>query len=225
MHFPTVPLTIQWLSPHSLIWRIKNTHTRKLSDKTGSDSNERDHHTVPKLYLTFDDGPIPEVTPQVLEILKRYNAKATFFCVGDNVRKYPQVYDLILKDGHSTGNHTYSHLKGIKTDNQQYFKDIEKCRELVHSDLLRPPYGKIGYHQVKVLEKNYKIIMWSVLTGDYDHKLTKEEVLDNAINHCKDGSIIVFHDSIKAYDRMIYALPALLEHCSLKGFRFDKISL
>lgn len=225
MHFPTVPLTLQWLSPHSLTWRIKNTHNKTLKGKTDIDSVNNNHEQTPTLYLTFDDGPIPEVTPQVLEILKRYNAKATFFCVGDNVRKHPQVYDLILKDGHSTGNHTYSHLKGIKTGNEQYFKDIEKCSELVHSNLLRPPYGRISYHQVKVLEKQYKIIMWSVLTGDYDHQLTKEEVLDNAIKHSNDGSIIVFHDSIKAYDRMIYALPALLEYYSSKEFKFDKISL
>jgi peptidoglycan/xylan/chitin deacetylase (PgdA/CDA1 family) len=164
------------------------------------------------------------VTPQVLEILRNHNAKATFFCVGDNVSKHPEVYAQVLKEGHATGNHTFSHLKGNKTNDEHYFNDIDKCSELIKSPLFRPPHGRIKLSQIKHLKHKYKLIMWSVLTGDYNHKLSKEQVLSNAIRYTKDGSIIVFHDSLKASDRMLYALPRMLEHFTAKGYRFEKIA-
>lgn len=206
MHFSTIPKTLQYLTPSGLIFQVK--------PEAGT----------PALYLTFDDGPIPEVTPLVLDILKSYNAKATFFCVGDNVRKYPDLFERVKADGHSVGNHTFSHLNGHYTDNDLWYEDIEKGQELICTNLLRPPYGRIRYKQIKYLRAKYKIIMWSVLTGDYDHQLTKEQVLENALKYSHNGSIIVFHDSIKASERMLHALPKVLEHFTNKGYRFKAIN-
>jgi peptidoglycan-N-acetylglucosamine deacetylase len=219
MHFPTVPFAVRLLSPSALNWSIKDP-VPKPDRVTGKDINN-----TKKLYITFDDGPVPEVTPQVLDILKEYDAKATFFCVGDNVRKYPEIYKMVLDDGHATGNHSFSHLNGSKTDNATWYADIEKCSEYVHSSLFRPPHGRITYKQVKYLREKFKIIMWSVLTGDYNHSLSKEMVLDFALKYSKSGSIIVFHDSIKASERLLYALPRVLEHFSKLGFSFEKISI
>lgn len=205
MHFATVPFAVRLFSPRGLFWSLKC----KTQEKS--------------LYLTFDDGPVPEVTPQVLSILAQYNAKATFFCVGDNVRKHPEVFKAILDAGHAVGNHTYSHLNGSKTNESDWYADIEKCDALISSDLFRPPYGRISWKQVKNLRKKYKIIMWSVLTGDYNHNLTKEMVLDFALKYSNDGSIIVFHDSIKASERMLFALPKVIEHFTNKGYTFRSI--
>lgn len=215
MHFPTVPFAVRLLSPAALNWRIKDTF-----EETGPGKK-----AIKRLFLTFDDGPVPEVTPLVLDILKKYNAKATFFCVGDNVRKYPEVYKRVLDEGHATGNHSFSHLNSSKTDTATWYADIEKCTEYVHSPLFRPPHGRITYKQVRHLSKKFKIIMWSVLTGDYNHSLTKEMVLDYALKYSKSGSIIVFHDSIKASERMLYALPRVLEHFSKLGYSFEKLSI
>lgn len=176
-----------------------------------------------QIFLTFDDGPIPEVTPDVLQILEQFNAKATFFCVGDNVAKHPDIYQQVLDSGHATGNHTYHHLIGWKTSVEDYVKDINKCKTLVDSSLLRPPHGRIRPSAIKYLRNDYRIIMWSVLTGDYDKALTPEKVLKNAIDHTTAGSIVVFHDSLKAADRLFYALPRFLEHFSKKGFTFSII--
>ena len=173
-----------------------------------------------EIYLTFDDGPHPEITPQVLDILDKYNAKATFFCVGDNVRKHPDTYELILKKGHKTGNHSYSHSNGWKVSNVDYFDDIKKASKLVKSDLFRPPYGRITPSQIKFLKTKYRIIMWSVLTYDYSKKVNKEQCLKNSIIKTKPGSIIVFHDSLKSADNMLYALPLFLKHFTDKGFVF-----
>jgi peptidoglycan/xylan/chitin deacetylase (PgdA/CDA1 family) len=172
------------------------------------------------LYLTFDDGPIPEVTPWVLEQLERFNAKATFFCIGNNVRKHRSVYERILQSGHSVGNHTYHHLNGWSTFNSDYFKDIELCNRLVGSELFRPPYGKIRPTQIARLKYKYRIIMWDVLSRDYDRNLTGETVLNTVLENARPGSIIVFHDSLKAEERLRYALPKVLEHFSAKGYRF-----
>ncbi|MDY0103711.1 MAG: polysaccharide deacetylase family protein [Lentimicrobium sp.] len=176
-----------------------------------------------QIFLTFDDGPIPEVTPVVLQILEQFNAKATFFCVGDNVEKYPDIYQQILDSGHATGNHTFHHLNGWKTSVEDYVKDINKCESLVNSNLFRPPYGRIRPSTIKHLRNDYRIVMWSVLTGDYDKMLAPDKVLENAIGHTTDGSIVVFHDSLKAADRLYYALPRFLEHFSQKGFTFSTI--
>jgi peptidoglycan-N-acetylglucosamine deacetylase len=175
------------------------------------------------LYLTFDDGPIPEVTPWVLEQLANYDAKATFFCVGDNVRKYPSVFQQVLDEGHSVGNHTYNHLSGWSTDNIPFFHNIRHCARVVNSGLFRPPYGRLTPSQTQFLTRHYRIVMWDVLSGDFDQSISKEDVFDNVILSAKRGSIIVFHDSLKAKERMQYALPRVLEHFSAKGYRFENL--
>jgi len=175
------------------------------------------------LYLTFDDGPVPEATPWVLETLKKYNAKATFFCVGDNVRKNPSIYNQILKDGHSVGNHTFNHLNGWTTKPEDYVNNIEKAAELINSNLFRPPRGLFKNSHFQLLKQKYKVIMWSVLSVDYDKSLSQKQCLKNVIDNAKPGSIIVFHDSIKAWKNMNYALPKVLEHFSNQGYQFKAI--
>ena len=172
------------------------------------------------VYLTFDDGPIPEVTPWVLEQLKAYGAKATFFCVGDNVRKHPDVFQEVLKQGHAVGNHTYNHKNGWGTDNIEYFHNIRNCARLVKSNLFRPPYGRLMPKQAQFLQRHYKIIMWDVLSGDFDIDISKDQCLNNVISKSKQGSIIVFHDSIKAFGTLQYVLPKVLEHFNAKGYQF-----
>ncbi|MGB0881549.1 MAG: polysaccharide deacetylase family protein [Vicingaceae bacterium] len=174
-----------------------------------------------KIYLTFDDGPIPEVTEWVLEVLKQYQIKATFFCIGDNVQKHPLIYQRILNEEHTVGNHTYNHLKGWKTKKEVYFKNIETCANLVNSTLFRPPYGRIKKSQLKVIKEDYKIIMWDVLSGDFDAKTSPEQCYNNVIKHTKSGSIIVFHDSLKASKNLQYALPKAIEYLLKKGFVFE----
>ena len=175
-----------------------------------------------EVFLTFDDGPIPEVTPWVLESLKKFNAKATFFCVGENVKKYPDIFLQIKEAGHRIGNHTKNHLNGWKSINKDYFENIEQCNELVSSDLFRPPYGKIKPSQITYLKSKYKLIMWNVLTKDYD--VSREgEYCFNQTKKSKAGSIIVFHDSIKAEPRLKFALPKCLEYLSNEGFSFSAI--
>ncbi|GAB1404128.1 polysaccharide deacetylase family protein [Lentimicrobium sp.] len=177
-----------------------------------------------QIFITFDDGPVPEITPEVLRILSSFKARATFFCVGENVSKHPQVYEQILKAGHKTGNHTYNHLNGWKTRQEDYLQNIARCRELINSNLFRPPYGRINPWHIPVIKKQgYKIVMWSVLTQDYDASLTAGQVLDNALKYTNDGSIVVFHDSVKAADRMLYALQGFLEHFGKKGYRFEAL--
>ena len=176
------------------------------------------------LYLTFDDGPIPEVTPWVLEQLAKYNAKATFFCVGDNVGKYPSVFQQVLAEGHSVGNHTFNHLSGWNTDNIPFFHNIRHCAHLVNSGLFRPPYGRLTPSQTQFLTRHYRIVMWDVLSGDFDTNISKENVFDNVILSAKRGSIVVFHDSLKAFERLEYALPRVLEHFTAKGYRFESLN-
>lgn len=175
------------------------------------------------VYLTFDDGPIPEVTPWVLDQLRRYNAKATFFCVGDNVKKHPEVYTQILKEGHRTGNHTMNHINGWTNFNRDYFRNIEECSRYVKSDLFRPPYGKIRPTQIRKIGKEYKIIMWDVLTHDYDPKESGEDCFRRVRKNVRPGSVIVFHDSLKAEKNLRYALPATLELLSKENYRFLSI--
>ncbi len=176
------------------------------------------------LYLTFDDGPIPEVTPWVLEQLAKYNAKATFFCVGDNVRKHPSVFQQVMAEGHSIGNHTYNHLSGWNTDNIPFFHNVRHCAHLVNSGLFRPPYGRLTPSQTQFLTRHYRIVMWDVLSGDFDVNISKENVFENVILSAKRGSIVVFHDSLKAFDRLEYALPRVLEHFTAKGYRFESLN-
>ncbi len=181
-----------------------------------------------KIYLTFDDGPIPEVTEFVLEILEKYQAKATFFCIGDNISKNPSIFQQILKDGHSVGNHTFNHLRGWATEDVAYLENVVKCQTEIqknghHTKLFRPPYGRIKLKQANALLLDYEIVMWDVLSGDFSQNLSPEIVLKKTIKHTEAGSIILFHDSIKANERMSYALPRFLEHFSTQGFQFSKL--
>lgn len=177
------------------------------------------------IYLTFDDGPIPEITPWILDCLKEYQVKATFFCVGENIKKHPEIFDRILAEGHAVGNHTYNHLRGWDSEDQIYFQNIEKCEKLTNSRLFRPPYGRAKKSQMKTLAQDYKIIMWDVLTGDYDPKISPEQCYKNCVNYTRNGSIIVFHDNIKAINNVKYALPKSIEQLLRKGYRFKTLSL
>jgi peptidoglycan/xylan/chitin deacetylase (PgdA/CDA1 family) len=175
------------------------------------------------LYLTFDDGPIPEVTPWVLDTLKQFQAKATFFCIGDNSRKHPGVMKLLIDSGHAIGNHTMHHLNGWKTPNEKYYSDVLECESLFKTKLFRPPYGKIKYKQVRFLKNNFRIIMWDVLSKDYDVSLNGQQCFERIRNNTVNGSIIVFHDSLKAEKRLRYALPETLKYFSEKGYVFSSI--
>jgi len=172
------------------------------------------------IYLTFDDGPVPEVTPLVLDLLDKFNLKATFFCVGDNVQKYPELYKEILRRGHKTGNHTFNHLKGFNVSTNEYVANVEKASEYIESDLFRPPYGRIKRKQRKILELEYEIIMWDLLTFDYNHKLEKETIFKRVKRQSRNGSIVVFHDSIKAKNNMLSVLPLAIEFWNSHGYTF-----
>lgn len=176
------------------------------------------------LYLTFDDGPIPEVTPWVINQLKLYNAKATFFCVGDNIRKHPQVFQQIRAHGHSVGNHTFNHLNGWSTDNIPYFHNVRNGASMVHTVLFRPPYGRLKPKQAQFLQRHYRIIMWDVLSGDFDAAISDEQCLANVINNAQNGSIVVFHDSLKTEEKLAYVLPRVLEHFTKLGYRFERLN-
>jgi peptidoglycan-N-acetylglucosamine deacetylase len=180
------------------------------------------------LYLTFDDGPHEQATPFVLDALKKYNAKATFFCIGKNVSALPSLYNRILEEGHSTGNHTYNHLNGWKTADADYLRDVVEASKYIESSLFRPPYGRIRSFQAKNIplvlkDQSVKIVMWDVLSGDFDQHLTKEHCLQNVILNARNGSIIVFHDSTKALPLLEYCLPRALEFFAGKGFRFERL--
>ncbi len=176
-------------------------------------------HTTDKVvYLTFDDGPIPELTPWILDQLDAYDAKATFFCVGENVRKHPALYQLLLDRGHAVGNHTQHHLNGWLKDTDSYLEDVSKCDVWIDSPLFRPPYGKLKPTQAAALKKDRTIVLWDVLSGDFDERISPEKCLENVIRNYEAGSIIVFHDNIKAKEKLQYALPRFLDHLAQHGF-------
>lgn len=224
MYFNNIEWILSKIYP-SLIWSVKNT------DKI--------------IFLTFDDGPIPGVTEFVLEQLDQFKAKATFFCVGDNIKKHPGVYQNILCAGHRTGNHTYNHLNGWKTNDQEYYSNIQECQEIMNSQnsklktplrdkqnsksgieysaLFRPPYGKIRKRQIAKLSAQYEIVMWGVLSGDYNYKLPAKNCLRKTIKYSRPGSIIVFHDSLKAEKNLKYVLPRYLQHFSSLGYKFESL--
>lgn len=202
MYLAYSPSWLQWIYP-SMLWH------KSREEKS--------------IYLTFDDGPIPLVTPFVLNTLNNFNAKATFFCIGDNIEKHPDIYQRIIDEGHSIGNHTYNHLNGWETADHHYLQNIRKCTELTGSALLRPPYGRIKRTQIKRLleqDPGVQIVMWDVLSGDFDPGISPEKCVKNVLNHVKNGSIIVFHDSLKAFPRLESALPEVLENLLSKGFKF-----
>lgn len=185
------------------------------------------------LYLTFDDGPTPEITQWTLNTLKKHNAKATFFCIGNNVTKYPDIIKNILEEGHSIGNHTQDHVKGWKTSTKNYLENVLKAETIIKNELkekqqlklYRPPFGQLKNSQGKaIIQLGYKIIMWSVISFDWEHKITKAQCLENVISKAsKKNNIIVFHDSVKASRNMMYALPKVLEHFSKEGYVFKAI--
>jgi peptidoglycan-N-acetylglucosamine deacetylase len=195
-----------------------------------------------KIYLTFDDGPTPEITEWVLQELEKQKAKATFFCIGNNIEKHPQIFEKVITKGHSIGNHTFNHLNGWKTSTDDYLENSFQCSiasdqwsvisdqlpdcklNTEHCKLFRPPYGKIKASQAKKLRAlGYKIIMWDVLSADFDTSISAEKCIENVLKNTQSGSIIVFHDSIKAFPRLEYTLPKVLENLAKKGFVFEKL--
>lgn len=178
------------------------------------------------IYLSFDDGPHPLVTPFVLEMLEKYNAKATFFCIGKNVTGYPDVYKNVLAAGHAVGNHTFNHLNGWKTKKELYLANIEQAQQVIRSSLFRPPYGKISYGQLKFLAAKQpwlQVIMWTVLSADFDKNVSQKSCLKNVLKNAGRGSIVVFHDSEKAFEKLRFVLPKVLEHFTNLGYRFKNI--
>lgn len=205
MYLTNSPFWLKWLYP-TLTWH----KTRK--EKC--------------VYLTFDDGPIPLVTPFVLNTLKKFNCKATFFCIGDNIRTHPSILSDVLAAGHVVGNHTYNHLKGWKSTDEDYLNNIESCTAFTGNRLFRPPYGRIKTSQIKLIRKQFpetEIIMWDVLSADFDETITIDRCIQNVIKHTKNGSIIVFHDSQKAFGRLEHALPIILENLVNQGFQFKTL--
>lgn len=179
--------------------------------------------TEPVVYLTFDDGPIPGITPWVLDILESENIRTTFFCVGENVMKYPEIYRQILDDGHSVGNHTFNHWQGLKHANQAFFRNIEKAALYIDSDLFRPPHGWMKTSQYQYLKNRFRIIMWDVISCDYNMQIAPETVLRNITDFVRSGSVITFHDSIKAEKNLKEALPKAIRWMKEQGFRFEAI--
>jgi len=175
------------------------------------------------IYLTFDDGPVPEVTPLVLDLLDEYNLKATFFCVGENVEKYPGIYNEVLKRGHKTGNHTYNHLKGVSVSTEEYVANVEKAAKSIESKLFRPPYGRLKSKQRKALKAGYEIVMWDVITHDYNSSLSPITIMQNIKRYSRNGSLVVFHDSVKAERNMLTVLPLAIEYWNSKGYRFETL--
>ncbi len=194
---------LRWIYPKAL-WRM-----------------DRREHAV---YLTFDDGPIPESTPFILDTLKRFGVKATFFMVGDNVRKYPELFQQIVADGHQVGNHTHNHISGFSHSLHEYSYNVEKANAYIHSHLFRPPHGWIRPVQYALLtQKKYKMVMWDLVTRDYSKWLTAADVVNNVKRYARNGSIITFHDSIKAIEKLRTALPQSIEWLLAQGYQFKTI--
>lgn len=177
------------------------------------------------VYLTFDDGPTPGVTEWILETLRRHHAKATFFVLGKNVEKYPDLYDKIIAEGHRVGNHTYSHQKGLLMSLERYLEDVNLASYSVHSDLFRPPYARVTPSQLRAVSQNYKVVMWSIISRDYNRNISGEKCLKEVLPHIESGAVILFHDSEKAFPNMSYALPKTLERIAKLGLKCKAIEL
>ena len=190
---------LRWLYPHAL-WRM--------------DPKEK------AVYLTFDDGPIPEVTPWVLDVLDHYGVKATFFMVGDNIRKHPKEFEMVKARGHRLGNHTFNHFGGFRHSVHNYMRNVEKANEYLHTDLFRPPHGWMKWEQYGIVRKKYKIVMWDLVTRDYSKRLNGRDVLRNVKKYARPGSIITFHDSLRSHDKLLYALPRAIEWLQAEGYEF-----
>lgn len=204
MYLIKTPRVIQKLFP-SFHWRVENPESSVI-------------------YFTFDDGPIPQLTPWVIEQLAAFNAKATFFCVGNNARRYPELMAETIAAGHSVGNHTMHHLDGWKSENVPYFHDVRHCALQVKSSLFRPPYGRLKPAQAQFLTRHYDVVMWDVLSGDFDPALTAEDCYQNVVRNAKPGSIVVFHDSLKAEEKVRAVLPRLLQYYADLGYRFEALT-
>ncbi len=203
MYLVRTPEIIQNLFPN-FVWRIPTNDKR--------------------IYLTFDDGPIPEVTPWVMDHLNNFNAKATFFCVGENVQKHPGVFIKLRKNGHSVASHTNNHISGWSTENIPYFHNVRRGATLVKSPIFRPPYGRIKPSQMPFLMRHYHIVMWDVLSGDFDPKISEEQCLDNVLENTRPGSIIVFHDSLKSQKKLEFVLPQVLTYFTKLGYTFQPLT-
>ncbi len=175
------------------------------------------------IYLTFDDGPVPGTTPQVLEILAKNDIKATFFCVADNVRKYPEVFKMVTDAGHCIGNHTFNHVRGFAMQEEEYLANVEKASTLIESDLLRPPHGQLTRSLYKKLKAKYRIVMWDLITRDYNRSLSPEKIVSIVKKYSRNGSIIVFHDSEKSNKNVLAALPESIEFLKQQGYQFKTL--
>lgn len=216
MHLVKSPLLLKWYYS-SLLWN------KPRSEKI--------------VYLTFDDGPIPNVTEFVLNTLKTFGIKATFFCIGENIIKHPIIFNKIKKQGHAVGNHTFNHLNSWKTNDNKYLDNFLKCQNLTQTHLFRPPYGRIKKSQIKKLKEEtlrlsaqiqtadtpLQIVMWDILSGDFDVNSSPEKCYENVIKNTINGSIIVFHDSLKAFDRLVYTLPKTIQYLSDEGYKFGTL--
>ena len=200
------PLLYRLLFPEAL-WRIKRRGAGKVA------------------YITFDDGPIPEETPWVLDVLDHYGVKATFFMVGDNVRRHPELLEEVRRRGHSVGNHTMHHLQGMKVNSRHYYRDVIEAHKLIDSPYFRPPHGLLRWKQAAALKEHFNIVMYDLVTRDYSKKLTGEQVLNNVKRYARNGSIIVFHDSLKASANMRYALPKALEWLLEQGYELRPLPM
>ena len=183
----------------------------------------RMHGSSKIVYLTFDDGPIPIVTPWILEKLDEAGAKATFFCVGENVFKHPAIFDDILSQGHAVGNHTYNHLQGLKTANEEFYRNIDDAAQLIHSNLFRPPHGFMSPRQYREITKKYKIIMWDILSRDYSPSIKPSKILKSISRFIQDGSVVTFHDSVKTFDILQKTLPMVIKMLKDQGYMLDVI--